>query len=104
MGRRAAFGNLSASRGWRASAELHDDRLMASGFDEAEEIARREPRRGRVLERMAIDLGKVHQRLIDYYNGARRGIVHQGEGRHRAGRHAEHGLSSSDLPKLRRPS
>src|SRR6476660_5886847 len=74
----------TASRGWRGSAELHDDRLMAGCFDEADEIARGEPGRGGVVERMAIDLGKVHQRLIDHYNGARRGIVHQGEGRHRA--------------------
>ena len=40
---------------------------MAASSDEADEVLSCEPRGSGVLQRMAIDLGEVHERLIDHY-------------------------------------
>ena len=85
---------LATRSGQTAAAQSSGarSRLVAASVDEADEIGRREPGGRGVLERMAIDLGEVHQRLVDHDDDLRRAIVDQRERRDRAWRHAEHGF------------
>src|SRR6516165_4687219 len=98
MARHWAFGNLLWGRGrLQTSAELHDAWPMAGGLDEAKEVGCRDPCGRGVLERMTIDLGEVHEGLMDHHGDVSRGVVQQGERRHRAGRYAEHAFEQLRL-------
>ena len=63
-----AFGNSFLTQA--DQRERKHARLVAGSGDEAEEVGRREPGGRGVLERMAIDLGEIHQRLIDHDDDA----------------------------------
>jgi hypothetical protein len=56
MGSAAPIGNRPKALGLELSGKREDDRRMAASADEAEELGGGEPRRGRVLQWMTIDL------------------------------------------------
>ena len=61
MGRVRPFGNRAAGLN-----RAEDAGLMAASLDEADQVARCEPRGGGVLQRMAVNLGEIQQRRIDH--------------------------------------
>ena len=66
--------------------------MMTARRDEAEQVRGGDPGRRAVDQRVAIDLGEARKRRIHHDRDLRRRPVQQGERRHRARRHAEHGF------------
>ena len=63
MGGKGPFRNRSEA----GSRDGNDQRLMAAGADEAQQILGGKPRRRGVFQRMAIDLGKREQRFVHHH-------------------------------------
>src|SRR5689334_24860196 len=93
----ALLATRSAPMAGTSASQRKHARLVAGSGNESQQLGRREPRGCGVLERMAIDLGEIHQRLVDHDRDIRGALVDERERRYRASRHAEHGFEQLRL-------